>query len=383
MTLDPLDLLVKLIKCKSITPNDDGALAVIENILKKNNFKSHRLIFGTGKDKVENLYLRLGSKAPHLCFAGHTDVVPAGDYSLWEHSPFGGDIKGNKIFGRGAVDMKGAIASFVSAVINWITVNKTFTGSISFLLTGDEEGPAINGTSKVLKWMDENNQIPDMCIVGEPTNKNKIGDTVKIGRRGSLNGKLVVYGKQGHVAYPYQALSPFPIMQKMIEPLLKGELDEGSKNFPPTNASITSIDTGNNAVNVIPSKVEVKFNIRFNDNQNPEKLENFLRSHFDGVHKDYKVEFTCNANPFITKPGKLINYISKAIKLKTNSSIDLSTTGGTSDARFISIYCPVIEFGLVGKTMHQVNEHALINDLKLLTEVYYEFLNKTFIEAPK
>lgn len=383
MNSDPVDLLVKLIKCKSVTPNDDGALAVIENILKKNNFKSQRLTFGTGQDKVENLFLRLGSKRPHLCFAGHTDVVPAGDYNLWEHSPFGGDIKGNKIFGRGAVDMKGAIASFASAVINWIKDNKKFTGSISFLLTGDEEGPAINGTSKVLKWMDENNQIPDMCIVGEPTNKEEIGDTVKIGRRGSLNGKLVVYGKQGHVAYPHRALSPFTIMQKMIEPLLKGELDKGSKSFPPTNASITSIDTGNDAVNVIPSKVEVKFNIRFNEKQNPEKLEKFLRSHFDRVHKDYKVEFTCNANPFITKPGKLINYISEAIKLKTNSSIDLSTTGGTSDARFISLYCPVIEFGLVGKTMHQVNEHALIKDLKLLTEIYYEFLNKTFIEVTK
>ena len=180
MNSDPIDLLVKLIKCKSVTPNDDGALAVIENILKKNNFKSQRLTFGTGQDKVENLFLRLGSKRPHLCFAGHTDVVPAGDYNLWEHSPFGGDIKGNKIFGRGAVDMKGAIASFASAVINWIKDNKKFTGSISFLLTGDEEGPAINGTSKVLKWMDENNQIPDMCIVGEPTNKEEIGDTVKI-----------------------------------------------------------------------------------------------------------------------------------------------------------------------------------------------------------
>ena len=267
MNSDAKDLLVKLINCKSVTPNDDGALSVIENALNANNFKCERLIFGSGDEKVQNLFARLGNKSPHICFAGHSDVVPEGDIKHWEFSPFDGEISDGRIFGRGAVDMKGSIASYLSAAIDWIKKNKSFDGSISFLITGDEEGPAINGTRKVLEWMEANGQIPDMCVVGEPTNTTKVGDTIKIGRRGSLNGNLTVYGEQGHVAYPHLALNPFPILMKMLEPLLEGELDKGTKNFPPTNASITSIDTGNNAVNVIPSSVKAKFNIRFNDSQ--------------------------------------------------------------------------------------------------------------------
>jgi succinyl-diaminopimelate desuccinylase len=376
---DAKDLLVKLINCKSVTPNDDGALSVIENALNANNFKCERLIFGSGDEKVQNLFARLGNKSPHICFAGHSDVVPEGDIKHWEFSPFDGEISDGKIFGRGAVDMKGSIASYLSAAIDWITKNKSFDGSISFLITGDEEGPAINGTRKVLEWMEANGQIPDMCVVGEPTNTTKVGDTIKIGRRGSLNGNLTVYGEQGHVAYPHLALNPFPILMKMLEPLLEGELDKGTKNFPPTNASITSIDTGNNAVNVIPSSVKAKFNIRFNDSQDKEKLESFLKSHFDEVYKNYEIEFSCNAEPFLTKPGKLIDIIKSAIFKKTNILADLSTTGGTSDARFISQFCPVVEFGLVGKTMHQINENVLIDDLNLLSEIYYEFLNEIFL----
>ena len=373
------DLLVKLINCKSVTPNDDGALSVIENALNANNFKCERLIFGSGDEKVQNLFARLGNKSPHICFAGHSDVVPEGDIKHWEFSPFDGEISDGKIFGRGAVDMKGSIASYLSAAIDWINKNKSFDGSISFLITGDEEGPAINGTRKVLEWMEANGQIPDMCVVGEPTNTTKVGDTIKIGRRGSLNGSLTVFGEQGHVAYPHLALNPFPILMKMLEPLLEGELDKGTKNFPPTNASITSIDTGNNAVNVIPSSVKAKFNIRFNDSQDTEKLESFLKSHFDEVYKNYEIEFSCNAEPFLTKPGKLIDVIKSAIFKKTNILADLSTTGGTSDARFISQFCPVVEFGLVGKTMHQINENVLIDDLNLLSEIYYEFLNEIFL----
>ena len=379
MNSDAKDLLVKLINCKSVTPNDDGALSVIENALNANNFKCERLIFGSGDEKVQNLFARLGNKSPHICFAGHSDVVPEGDIKHWEFSPFDGEISDGKIFGRGAVDMKGSIASYLSAAIDWIKKNKSFDGSISFLITGDEEGPAINGTRKVLEWMEANGQIPDMCVVGEPTNTTKVGDTIKIGRRGSLNGNLTVYGEQGHVAYPHLALNPFPILMKMLEPLLEGELDKGTKNFPPTNASITSIDTGNNAVNVIPSSVKAKFNIRFNDSQDKEKLESFLKSHFDEVYKNYEIEFSCNAEPFLTKPGKLIDIIKSAIFKKTNILADLSTTGGTSDARFISQFCPVVEFGLVGKTMHQINENVLIDDLNLLSEIYYEFLNEIFL----
>ena len=379
MNFDAKDLLVKLINCKSVTPNDDGALSVIENELNANNFKCERLIFGSGDEKVQKLFSRLGNKSPHICFAGHSDVVPEGDIEHWKFSPFDGEISDGKIFGRGAVDMKGSIASYLSAAIDWIKKNKSFDGSISFLITGDEEGPAINGTRKVLEWMEANGQIPDMCVVGEPTNTTKVGDTIKIGRRGSLNGNLTVYGEQGHVAYPHLALNPFPILMKMLEPLLEGELDKGTKNFPPTNASITSIDTGNNAVNVIPSSVKAKFNIRFNDSQDKEKLESFLKSHFDEVYKNYEIEFSCNAEPFLTKPGKLIDIIKSAIFKKTNILADLSTTGGTSDARFISQFCPVVEFGLVGKTMHQINENVLIDDLNLLSEIYYEFLNEIFL----
>ena len=379
MNSDAKDLLVKLINCKSVTPNDDGALSVIENALNANNFKCERLIFGSGDEKVQNLFARLGNKSPHICFAGHSDVVPEGDIEHWKFSPFDGEISDGKIFGRGAVDMKGSIASYLSAAIDWIKKNKSFDGSISFLITGDEEGPAINGTRKVLEWMEANGQIPDMCVVGEPTNTTKVGDTIKIGRRGSLNGSLTVFGEQGHVAYPHLALNPFPILMKMLEPLLEGELDKGTKNFPPTNASITSIDTGNNAVNVIPSSVKAKFNIRFNDSQDKEKLESFLKSHFDEVYKNYEIEFSCNAEPFLTKPGKLIDIIKSAIFKKTNILADLSTTGGTSDARFISQFCPVVEFGLVGKTMHQINENVLIDDLNLLSEIYYEFLNEIFL----
>ena len=379
MNFDAKDLLVKLINCKSVTPNDDGALSVIENALNANNFKCERLIFGSGDEKVQNLFARLGNKSPHICFAGHSDVVPEGDIEHWKFSPFDGEISDGKIFGRGAVDMKGSIASYLSAAIDWIKKNKSFDGSISFLITGDEEGPAINGTRKVLEWMEANGQIPDMCVVGEPTNTTKVGDTIKIGRRGSLNGSLTVFGEQGHVAYPHLALNPFPILMKMLEPLLEGELDKGTKNFPPTNASITSIDTGNNAVNVIPSSVKAKFNIRFNDSQDTEKLESFLKSHFDEVYKNYEIEFSCNAEPFLTKPGKLIDVIKSAIFKKTNILADLSTTGGTSDARFISQFCPVVEFGLVGKTMHQINENVLIDDLNLLSEIYYEFLNEIFL----
>ena len=379
MPLDPVDLLVRLIKCKSVTPNEGGALSIIEDVLRPNHFKCERLNFGKGKERVENLFARFGDNGPHICFAGHTDVVPEGDGSSWLHPPFGGNIHEGKVFGRGAVDMKGSIAAYIGSVIKWLKVNPGFKGSLSFLITGDEEGPAVNGTIKVLNWMEENNQIPDMCLVGEPTNKLHIGDTLKIGRRGSLNGALTVFGKQGHVAYPHLAVSPFPIMTKMLEPLLTGELDKGTKDFPPSNASITSIDTGNSALNVIPSRVEAKFNIRFNDSQDAKKLEMFLKSHFDKIDKNYKVEFCSNAEPFLTQPGKLITFVKNAIKNKTQYSPDLSTSGGTSDARFIAKYCPVVEFGLVGKTMHQINENVSIEDINLLSEIYYQLLNEIFL----
>ena len=374
MSVDPIDLLVQLLRCVSVTPNEGGALSLLENILNQNNFACQRLLFGEKNNKIENLFARIGNGKPHICFAGHTDVVPAGNIETWKYPPFEGKIVEEKIFGRGAVDMKGSIASFVAAIIRWCENNNSFNGSLSLLITGDEEGEAINGTKRVLEWMKGNNHIPDMCIVGEPTNQNEIGDMIKIGRRGSLNGKLSVFGKQGHVAYPHLAENPFPILLEMLAPLLKGKLDEGTEFFPETTASVTSIDTGNISDNVIPLKVDAKFNIRFNDGQTKDSLGKRLKDHFDLVSKNYEVQFYSNADPFLTENNELINSISKSVNRITLKSPSLSTSGGTSDARFITKYCPVIEFGLVGKTMHQIDENVSIKDIKLLSEIYYDFI---------
>ena len=378
MDTDPIELLTDLIRCQSITPNEGGALSLLEKTMNKHGFVCNRLTFGEDEKKVENLFARIGDGLPHLCFAGHTDVVPEGDASEWSYPPFEAKIKDNIIYGRGAVDMKGGIASFLAAVFKYLKETPNFKGSISFLITGDEEGLALNGTKKVLEWMDEKNQIPDLCIVGEPTNLNKIGDNIKIGRRGSLSGKLIVFGKQGHVAYPHLAENPFLNLIKMLKPLLKGTMDNGTKHFPSSTASITSIDTGNQADNVIPSKVETKFNIRFNDLHTKESLQNKILKHFDSITNNYEIKFFSNADPFITKPGFLTSNLKEAIFKITQNHPDLSTSGGTSDARFISKYCPVIEFGLVGKTMHQVDERVPTSDIKMLTNIYYEFLKKNF-----
>ena len=374
MSVDPIDLLVQLLRCVSVTPNEGGALSLLENILNQHNFACQRLLFGEKNNKIENLFARIGNGKPHICFAGHTDVVPAGNIETWKYPPFEGKIVEEKIFGRGAVDMKGSIASFVAAIIRWCENNNSFNGSLSLLITGDEEGEAINGTKRVLEWMKGNNHIPDMCIVGEPTNQNEIGDMIKIGRRGSLNGKLSVFGKQGHVAYPHLAENPFPILLEMLAPLLKGKLDEGTEFFPETTASVTSIDTGNISDNVIPLKVDAKFNIRFNDGQTKDSLGKRLKDHFDLVSKNYEVQFYSNADPFLTENNELINSISKSVNRITLKSPSLSTSGGTSDARFITKYCPVIEFGLVGKTMHQIDENVSIKDIKLLSEIYFDFI---------
>ena len=374
MSVDPIDLLVQLLRCVSVTPNEGGALSLLENILNQHNFACQRLLFGEKNNKIENLFARIGNGKPHICFAGHTDVVPAGNIETWKYPPFEGKIVEEKIFGRGAVDMKGSIASFVAAIIRWCENNNSFNGSLSLLITGDEEGEAINGTKRVLEWMKGNNHIPDMCIVGEPTNQNEIGDMIKIGRRGSLNGKLSVFGKQGHVAYPHLAENPFPILLEMLAPLLKGKLDDGTEFFPETTASVTSIDTGNISDNVIPLKVDAKFNIRFNDGQTKDSLGKRLKDHFDLVSKNYEVQFYSNADPFLTENNELINSISKSVNRITLKSPSLSTSGGTSDARFITKYCPVIEFGLVGKTMHQIDENVSIKDIKLLSEIYYDFI---------
>ena len=379
-TINPIELSQRLIRCPSVTPDEGGALDELQNVLEELGFRCQRLLFSeSGTPDVDNLYARLGDRGPNFCFAGHSDVVPPGDRDEWGEDPFSGVVIDGKLFGRGSADMKSAIASFISAVQRYKSnVGEEIPGSISLLITGDEEGPAINGTIKVLDWMSKNNELIDACIVGEPTNPDHLGQMIKIGRRGSFTGWLTVTGVQGHTAYPHLAENPLSKLVKMLEPLAEEQLDQGTEYFPPTTVAISSIDTGNSATNVIPQKVTASFNIRFNDSRTAEDLEEWLRAHFDSVGGSYQLETACSSNAFITEPGALSEDLISAIKDVVGSSPEMSTTGGTSDARFIRKYCPVVEFGIVGKTMHKINEHVEIKDVELLTDIYTELLDRFF-----
>ena len=378
--INPIELSQRLIRCPSVTPDEGGALDELQNVLEQLGFRCQRLLFSeSGTPDVDNLYARLGDRGPNFCFAGHSDVVPPGDRDEWGEDPFSGVVIDGKLFGRGSADMKSAIASFISAVQRYKSnVGEEIPGSISLLITGDEEGPAINGTIKVLDWMSKNNELIDACIVGEPTNPDHLGQMIKIGRRGSFTGWLTVTGVQGHTAYPHLAENPLSKLVKMLEPLAEEQLDQGTEYFPPTTVAISSIDTGNSATNVIPQKVTASFNIRFNDSRTAEDLEEWLRGHFDSVGGSYQLETACSSNAFITEPGALSEDLISAIKDVVGSSPEMSTTGGTSDARFIRKYCPVVEFGIVGKTMHKINEHVEIKDVELLTDIYTELLDRFF-----
>ena len=379
-TINPIELSQRLIRCPSVTPDEGGALDELQNVLEELGFRCQRLLFSeSGTPDVDNLYARLGDRGPNFCFAGHSDVVPPGDRDEWGEDPFSGVVIDGKLFGRGSADMKSAIASFISAVQRYKSnVGEKIPGSISLLITGDEEGPAINGTIKVLDWMSKNNELIDACIVGEPTNPDHLGQMIKIGRRGSFTGWLTVTGVQGHTAYPHLAENPLSKLVKMLEPLAEEQLDQGTEYFPPTTVAISSIDTGNSATNVIPQKVTASFNIRFNDSRTAEDIEEWLRGHFDSVGGSYQLETACSSNAFITEPGALSEDLISAIKDVVGSSPEMSTTGGTSDARFIRKYCPVVEFGIVGKTMHKINEHVEIKDVELLTDIYTELLDRFF-----
>ncbi|MCH2631103.1 MAG: succinyl-diaminopimelate desuccinylase [Nisaea sp.] len=378
--INPIELSQRLIRCPSVTPDEGGALDELQNVLEELGFRCQRLLFSeSGTPDVDNLYARLGDRGPNFCFAGHSDVVPPGDRDEWGEDPFSGVVIDGKLFGRGSADMKSAIASFISAVQRYKSnVGEEIPGSISLLITGDEEGPAINGTIKVLDWMSKNNELIDACIVGEPTNPDHLGQMIKIGRRGSFTGWLTVTGVQGHTAYPHLAENPLSKLVKMLEPLAEEQLDQGTEYFPPTTVAISSIDTGNSATNVIPQKVTASFNIRFNDSRTAEDIEEWLRGHFDSVGGSYQLETACSSNAFITEPGALSEDLISAIKDVVGSSPEMSTTGGTSDARFIRKYCPVVEFGIVGKTMHKINEHVEIKDVELLTDIYTELLDRFF-----
>ncbi len=367
-----VDLAQRLIRCPSVTPAEGGAINLLEAELSAIGFACTRLPFGEGNDRIDNLFARYGSAAPHVCFAGHTDVVPVGDAAAWTRDPFGGDIVGGALFGRGAADMKGGVAAFVAAAA--AVIEGGIGGSVSLLITGDEEGDAVNGTVRMVEWAMANDQIPDMCVVGEPTNPDALGDMIKNGRRGSLSGHLVVTGRQGHVAYPHLADNPLTRLVAMLAPVNGTELDGGTPHFLPSAANVTTIDVGNPATNVIPARAEAKFNIRFNTEHSADSLRGWLEEHFTRVGGDWHAQWKANADPFITDPGPLTDMLAAAVTEITGRTPALSTTGGTSDARFITRMCPVAEFGLVGKTMHQVDEHVDVADIEELCAIYQSFL---------
>jgi succinyl-diaminopimelate desuccinylase len=383
-TADPTALARDLLRCPSVTPAEAGALGLIERVLKPAGFAVHRVTFAEpGTAPVENLYARIGDAAPHLVFAGHTDVVPPGNEAKWTHPPFAGEIAADTLYGRGAVDMKGAVACMLAATLDHLAAcGGKPKGSISFLITGDEESIAVNGTVKLIAWARERGERFDHCILGEPSNAAAVGDTIKIGRRGSLNGTLVITGKQGHVAYPERADNPVRGLVTLMGALMATPLDHGSAQFGASNLEFTSIDIGNPVVNLIPGEARARFNIRFNDHHSQPSLKMLIeRRAAEAAHDRVRwhIEWEpSNADSFVTKPGPFVDLVSGAIKDVTGKEPELSTTGGTSDARFIKDYCPVLEFGLVGQTMHQVDERTAIADLATLTAVYRAILDRYF-----
>ena len=380
MIYDPLELTTELIKCRSVTPQNDGAIELLSEKLQKIGFNCEIVEFSENdSDSIKNLWAKIGDKSPTLSFAGHTDVVPEGDETLWESPPFDGINDGNKIIGRGAVDMKGSIGSFISAISIFLDKNgKQFNGSISLIITGDEEGKAVNGTQKLLEWMEKNNHTFDDCIVGEPTNPNKLGEMIKIGRRGSTNITLTLKGNEGHVAYPQLADNPIPKLILILNELIKEPLDEGNEYFDASNLEITSIDAGNSASNVIPQEISAKLNIRYNDNFTKEKIESEIKSRLKKHDYEYSINFEHSGDSFITEPGEFVNNLSKIVEKHCKITPTLSTTGGTSDARFIKNYGRVVEFGLVGASMHKINEYSNNADIEKLKDIYLDVLNDYF-----
>jgi succinyl-diaminopimelate desuccinylase len=381
---DPTALARDLLRCPSVTPAEAGTLGLIEGVLKGAGFAVHRVAFAEpGTAPVENLHARIGTARPHFAFAGHVDVVSPGEQAKWTHPPFAGEITDGTLYGRGAVDMKGAIACALAAVLDHLgACGGRPKGSISFLITGDEEGVAVNGTVKLIKWAAERGETFDHCILGEPSNAAAIGDTIKVGRRGSLNGTLVVTGKQGHVAYPERAENPVRGLVTLMSALMAAPLDHGSAQFDASNLEFTSIDIGNPVVNLIPGEARARFNIRFNDRHSQTSLKMLIEKRAGEAAAGrirWRIDWEpSNADSFVTKPGPFVDLVSAAIKDLTGKEPKLSTSGGTSDARFIKDYCPVLEFGLVGQTMHQVDERTTIADLATLTAIYRKVLDRYF-----
>jgi succinyl-diaminopimelate desuccinylase len=383
MPADPVAIARDLIRCRSVTPDEGGALAYLQDLLARAGFDVHRVVFAEpGTAPVDNLYARIGQSQPNLLFAGHTDVVPPGNEGAWSHPPFAGAIAGERLYGRGAVDMKGGIACFVAAALDHLAANGGKPkGSISLLITGDEEGVAVNGSVKLLTWAADRGETFDHCILGEPSNVEVLGDTIKAGRRGSLNGTLIVTGRQGHVAYPERADNPIRGLVTLIA-ALAAPLDEGSAQFAPSHLEFTSVDVGNATVNLIPGEARARFNIRYNDRHSQTALKTLIERRAKaaaGGRVHYAFDWQpSNADVFATKPGPFTELAVAAIAEITGRQPKLSTSGGTSDARFIKNYCPVLEFGLVGQTMHQTDESTPVQDLLTLTAIYRRIIEKYF-----
>ena len=385
--VDPVDLAAELIRRPSVTPKDEGALDVVAARLERLGFTCHRLVFddpgpsGT-VEPIVNLYARYGAGRPNLCFAGHTDVVPAGPAEAWSFEPFAADLRDGVLCGRGAVDMKGAIAAFIAAAERFLAARgENFAGSLSLLITGDEEGVAVNGTKKVLEWLRQRGEALDACVVGEPTSAQALGDMIKIGRRGSMTGRLTVEGVQGHVAYPHLVDNAAHRLVALLHALTTSPIDQGTEHFQPSSLQVTTIDIGNPATNVVPGIARATFNIRFNDTWSSETLEAWVEQKFATVGAKYSVKWEVSGESFLVPPGIVSDCLGAAIGAVTGRKPELSTTGGTSDARFIHAYCPVAEFGLVGQTMHKADERVDIIDLAQLTAIYEAFLDRYFARA--
>jgi succinyl-diaminopimelate desuccinylase len=380
---DPVAMLQQLVRCPSVTPHEAGALDCVQAWLTNVGFTCERLMFSDANTPdVDNLFARIGTGGPHLCFAGHTDVVPQGEETIWSHPPFAAEIKGGYMYGRGTTDMKGSVAAFAAAAMDHVREHGKPRGSISFLITNDEEGPAINGTIKVLQWMKEHGHVPDHCLVGEPSCVDAVGDTIKIGRRGSLSFIVTVEGKQGHAAYPHKADNPIPKLARLVERLQASPLDAGNENFDPSTLAFTSFDVGNPAGNVIPSKAVLKFNIRYSTEHDYGSLKALVNGHIEKLYEEmggtWSVAFTEGAEAFITEPGAFVGLVQDAVSAETGLVPKLSTSGGTSDARFIKDYCPVLEFGPTNATIHQTDERISVDELKVTTRIYRRIIDAYF-----
>jgi succinyl-diaminopimelate desuccinylase len=374
---NPVALTQALIRCPSVTPHEGGALTLLQSWLGSLGFECTRLPFGDGAARVDNLYARLGSHGPHFCYAGHTDVVPPGELSQWSSDPFAADISHGFLTGRGAADMKGSIAAFVSATAQAVHEGH-IKGTLSYLITGDEEGPALYGTTKVLDWMEANGERPDHCLIGEPTSAHLLGDMAKIGRRGSMNAQITVLGAQGHVAYPDRGDNPITRLVGFLNAVKARVLDEGNAHFQYSNLEVTDISVGNHTENMIPAIAKARLNIRFNTEHSGTSLSAWLKEQLTHFAPQHELDIRISGEAFLSAPGKLSELVSQSVQRITGRLPELSTTGGTSDARFIQRLCPVIEFGLVGQSMHKIDEHVAVDDISALHAIYADMIQSYY-----